>query len=59
MTINDLELEEHHRIIRRLEMDLDRLMRDGQYGSLEDAYALLEVQARYAKRRVRRLANER
>ena len=59
MTINDFELEEHHRIVRRLESDLDRLLRDGQYGSLEDAYALIENQARLAKRRVRRLARER
>lgn len=59
MTINDIELEDHHRIVRRLECDLDRLMREGQYGSLEDAYAVIENQARLAKRRVRRLARER
>jgi hypothetical protein len=59
VTINDIELEDHHRIVRRLEGELDRLMREGQYGSLEDAYALIENQARLARRRVRRLANER
>jgi hypothetical protein len=59
MTINDLELEEHHRIVRRLEGDLDRLLRDGQFGSLEDAYTIIENQARLARRRLRRLARER
>jgi hypothetical protein len=59
MTLNDLELEEHHRIVRRLEGDLDRLLRDGQFGSLEDAYTIIENQARLARRRLRKIARER
>ena len=59
MTLNDLELEEHHRIVRRLEGDLDRLLRDGQLGSLEDAYTIIENQARLARRRLRKIARER
>jgi hypothetical protein len=59
MTLNDLELEEHHRIVRRLESDLDRLLRDGQHGALEDAYTIIENQARLARRRLRKIARER
>jgi hypothetical protein len=59
MTINDLELEEHHRIIRRLDVDLDRLLRDRQIGSLEDAYWIIARAATAARRRLRKLANER
>ena len=59
MTLNDLELEEHHRIVRRLDADLDRLLRDGKLGSLEDAYTIIENQARLARRRLRKIARER
>jgi hypothetical protein len=59
MNSNDLTLEEHHRIIRRLDSELDRLLRDRQVGSLEDAYWLISRQALEARRRLRKLANER
>lgn len=59
MTINDLELEEHHRIIRRLDCELDRLLRDRQVGSLDDAYWLISRQALEARRRLRKIARER
>jgi len=57
--MNDLELEEHHRLIRGMEKKLDALLREGQYGSLEDAYWLIHKAALAAKRRIRRLASER
>jgi hypothetical protein len=56
---NDLELEEHHRIVRRLDSDLDRLLRDKQYGSLDDAYWLISRQALLARRKLRKVARER
>lgn len=59
MTINDEELEEHHRMIRGLEKKLDRLVREGQYGNLEDAYWLIHKASLAAKRRIRRIASER
>jgi hypothetical protein len=56
--MNDMELEEHHRIVRRLDGELDRLLRDGQVGSLDDAYFLISRQALLARRRLRKLAND-
>ena len=55
----DFELLEHHRIVRRLEKKLDHMLREKQYGSLEDAYWLIHRAALAAKRRVRKLAHER
>ena len=59
MTINDLELNEHHNIVKTLSQDLDRLTRNAQYGSLEDAYWMISNHAMLARRRLRRLARER
>jgi hypothetical protein len=53
-----MELEEHHRIVRRLDGDIDRLLREKQYGSLDDAYWLISRQALLARRSLRRLARE-
>ena len=59
MNLNDMELEEHHRVIRALDGKLDKLMRERQYGSLEDAYWIISQRATQARRRLRKLANER
>lgn len=59
MTINDLELQEHHRLIKALNQKLDRLMSDGQYGSLADAYWSISQHALMARRKLRRMAHER
>ena len=56
--MNDMELEEHHRIVRRLDGDLDRLLRDGQVGSLDDAYWLISRNALLARRKLRKLLRE-
>ena len=59
MNINNLELEEHHRIIRHLESQIDRMLREKQVGNLEDAYWLISRQALLARRKLRRMAYER
>jgi hypothetical protein len=56
---SDIELEEHHRIVRRLESELDRLLRERQYGSLDDAYWLISRQALQARRRLRKICESR
>jgi hypothetical protein len=55
----DLELEEHHRVVRRLESKIDSLLRERQYASLEDAYWDISRQALAARRRLRKVCNER
>lgn len=59
MTINDLELEEHHRAVRRFEGELDKLLREAQVGALEDAYWTISRQALEARRRLRKLCGSR
>jgi len=56
---NDMQLEEHHRVVRRLDSEIDRLLRDKQYGSLDDAYWLISRQALQARRRLRKLCASR
>lgn len=51
----DVVLEEHHRIVRRLDSQLDKMLREKQYGSLDDAYWLISRQALEARRRLRKL----
>ena len=55
----DLELEEHHRAVRRLESKIDSLLREKEYASLEDAYWDISRQALAARRRLRRITSER
>lgn len=59
MTINDLELEEHHRILRRKEGELDSLLREAKVVELADTYWLISRQALAARRRLRKICESR
>jgi hypothetical protein len=59
VTVNDIELEEHHRIVQRMAGELDRLLRERQRGSLDDAYWIISRQALQARRRLRKICESR
>ena len=59
MTINDIELQENIRRVHSYEGRLDELTRDGKAGNLEDALTIIELAAREARRRLRKLCASR
>lgn len=53
--MNDLELEEHIRLVHKYDGKIDHLTREGMVGNLDDALFLIQMAARDARRRLRKV----
>lgn len=57
MIENDLALEEEIRRMLRQHDHVNKLLRERQFGSLEDVLTIIEISARDARRRLRELCS--